>query len=273
MLSSTLVHRVASVPFLNAKPLVWAFEQGLVDEVSVSYDLPSRLPAKIESQAVDAALVSSIEAIAKPGRVIADGCAISSKGRVASVRIFSKVPFSNVQNLALDSSSMTSNALAMIVLRRMFGVQPVVSKCDPDGDQMLEDHDACLLIGDKGLVYRGTGLYQLDLGECWQQLTGLPFVWACWIGRMDMEESLVAKLIEARQIGESNLAAITNDAPTEISIIEAHNYLTTIFDYRLDSVHIEALDRFKACLVEDGIVQDSPTLQVRSAKNLATIGS
>ena len=47
---------------------------------------------------------------------------------------------------------------------------------------MLEEADAALLIGDAAL-YSEAGIGPLDLGEEWQTLTGLPFVYAFWFGR------------------------------------------------------------------------------------------
>lgn len=143
-------YTLGSVPYLNAKPLVRWFEE-VPGSVSVVYGVPSRLPGLLESGKVQAILVSSIEALRRPDLSIADDVAICSVQEVLSVRLFSKKPIAEIRRLALDASSMTSNALARIVLARRYGVEPECSSQPPDLDSMLRDHDAALLIGDNGM--------------------------------------------------------------------------------------------------------------------------
>jgi len=178
-----MAYTVGSVPYVNAIPLVSVFEEaGESSPVKVVYDVPSHLPALLDSGQADAVLVSSIDSLRVPGRRMATGVCIGSDGPVKSVRLFSKVPPAEIQTLALDSASMTSNRLARIILAEKFDVRPKVTTHDPNLAAMLEVADACVLIGDIGMTSQGDGLYVLDLGEEWTRLTGKPFVWAAWIG-------------------------------------------------------------------------------------------
>ena len=248
-------HSVASVPFLNAKPLVWAIENDDQFSIDVDYLWPSKLPALLDNGLAEAVLVSSIDALTQPGRAIAGGCSISSRDRVMSVKVFSKTPLDRIKTLALDASSMTSNGLAQIVLGRMFGCRPECRPLDPDGAAMLKENDACVLIGDKGLTFEGEGLYSLDLGEAWRNLTGLPFVWACWVGKFDLSPELVGQLVVARESGERNLAAVAAEAPDDIPPRLAHEYLTTVFDYSLGPDQLSALALFGEWAFEDGLFE------------------
>ena len=251
--------RAGSVPFLNAKPLVWAFEHlGESSPVALTYAWPSKLPRLLETGDVQVALVSSIDALTVSDRTIAADCSISSRGPVMSVRLFSKVPLSEIRELALDASSLTSNALVQIVLREMFGCVPHCRPFDPEPEEMLSQCDACLLIGDNGLLFEGEGLYQLDLGQAWTQLTGLPFVWACWVGRQDLTPRLVRHLVQARQVGESHLATIAGSADDRISAQLAHDYLTTVFDYTLEADQLAALERFREYVSQFGLAEAAP---------------
>ncbi|MEZ0326899.1 MAG: menaquinone biosynthetic enzyme MqnA/MqnD family protein [Fimbriimonas sp.] len=182
---------VGSVPYANAIPLVaWFEELGDDSPVKVVYDIPSKLPALLDSGQADAILVSSIDALRVPGRRMAEGVCIGSHGPVKSVRLFSKVPPSYIRSIALDQSSMTSNRLAMIILSELHGASPQSVLAPPNQAEMLRDNDACLLIGDIGMTAPSEGLHVLDLGEQWQRLTNRPFVWAAWIGN----ESLTPEL-------------------------------------------------------------------------------
>jgi predicted solute-binding protein len=67
----TVSYVVGCVPYVNAKPLVTFFERlGDQSPVRVLYDVPSRLPALLDSGAAQAALVSSFEALRTPGRTL-----------------------------------------------------------------------------------------------------------------------------------------------------------------------------------------------------------
>ncbi len=194
---------VASVPYVNAAPLVWWFEYlGDRSPVRVVYDVPSRLPALLDSGDVQAILVSSVDALRVPGRRVLASPSVASRGAVRSVRLFSRVPFDQIKTLAWDASSMTSNRLATAVLREIHGVAPETRNMLPDQSAMLAECDACVLIGDIGMEADSTGLEVLDLGAAWAETTGLPFVWALWAGRDGLTPELGAILLEAwRQSG------------------------------------------------------------------------
>lgn len=186
-----MAYTVGSVPYANAYPLVRAFEKlGDLSPVQVVYAVPSELPAMLESGEVQAILVSSIEAFRSAGARVADSVCIGSRDEVKSVRLFSKVPFDQITSLALDASSLTSNQLALMILRETYGVEPVAISHAPALEPMLELADAAVLIGDIGMLAPSEGLYVLDLGLAWHRWTGLPFVWAVWLGNNGLDEEL-----------------------------------------------------------------------------------
>ena len=188
--------RVGSVPYVNARPLVWALPDLGVE---VIYAVPSELPTLLESGEVSAILVSSIEVLRRDDLIQIGDVGIVSQRHVDSVRMFSKVPMDQIESLALDQSSMTSNALALGILRSS-GVHPVTKVMSPILEQMLTECDAGILIGDIGMDQVAGDLYVYDLGEQWTQLTGLPFVWAVWTAKrgVDLGE-LPVQLNEAYQ--------------------------------------------------------------------------
>jgi chorismate dehydratase len=212
-------HVVGSVPFMNAVPLVAAFELSPdLAPVEVRYEIPSKLPAWLESGEAEAVLVSSVDALRSPGRTLAGGLAIASEGPVLSVRLFSRVPFEQIKTLALDASSMTSNMLAQVVLLESYGVRPELKTLSPEQTTMLMQADACILIGDIGMKASDEGLHVLDLGQAWKELTGLPFLWAGWTGRADLSPELVGYLQAARQWAGCGRRLVAAAGPsTEVS--------------------------------------------------------
>lgn len=243
---------VGSVPYVNALPLIGAFLREDLG-VKVVTDVPSRLPALLDSGDVAAILVSSIEALRRPGARVAGGVGIISRGRVESVRLLSRVPFGEIRTLALDQSSMTSNLLAQIVLAETWAVRPAVQPEPPDLDVMLSRHDACVLIGDIGMQADGSGLHDLDLGEAWTDLTGLPFVWAMWLGHEGLTPGLTADLagaLEASGLGADRAGAWDEDflawavAESGWDPRVARRYLLETMHFRLDEPALAGLREF-----------------------------
>jgi chorismate dehydratase len=247
---------VGSVPYTNARPLVHSLE----DDVQVDFAVPSALPALLESDQTQAIMVSSYDALSIPGRCFAEGCSISSLGAAQSVRLFSKVAVPQIQSLALDSSSLTSNSLARIVLAEKFGVRPSAAPCAPDLGAMLSGHDACLLIGDKGMTAHGEGLHVLDLGSAWAEMTGLPFVWALWVGKGAIAPELVQALNEARAWGQSHLEEVAQEAQARNGwpMPLVRQYLSETMNYDLGERHLEGLALFRKLLMQHGLMDEIP---------------
>lgn len=252
------MYTVGSVPFVNAKPLVAWFEHlGDASPVKVLYEVPPKLPALLESGAAQAIMVSSIEALSVSGRRFAEGVCIGSRGPAESVRLFSKVAFGHISSLALDQSSMTSNALAQIVLAEAFGAEPLADPKPPNLAAMLDKHDAAILIGDKGMMADGAGLHVLDLGSAWRDLTGLPFVWALWTGGRDLTQEVSGYLNAALEWGIEHLDQIVDRVIAESSWQHemALRYLSQTMNYRLDAASLEGLQRFGELAERHGLIQ------------------
>ncbi|MCE9560333.1 MAG: menaquinone biosynthesis protein [Armatimonadetes bacterium] len=249
--------KLGCVPYLNAKPLIWSLETRPETEILLA--VPSQLPQLLSSKSAEAILVSSIEALRTPGVTVADGVSISSFGPVRSVRLFSRVPFPEIQTLALDASSLTSNALAQIILAESYGIRPETIQKNPDIDAMLSEADACILIGDNGLKKIGETYQILDLGEAWTHLTGLPFVWAVWTGSDRLTHEVANTLREARERGQANLELIAEKYATSSgqSKEEALSYLTEAVQFELGPNHHLGLEQFARFLVKNDILRET----------------
>ncbi len=256
-----MTYTVGCVPYLNAKPLVRQFyEEGPASPVQVVFDVPSLLPGRLRANHVQAIMVSSIEALRTPTRV-ADGVSISTRADVVSVRLFSRVPIESIESLALDASSMTSNALAQIILAERYGVRPSLESALPSAQLMLERADACILIGDNGMRASSEGLHVLDLGREWVALTGLPFVWAMWVGGAGLDRTLAEHLRGAARYGMERLDEVVPWAAAETGFTEAQcrHYLAEIMDYGLADDHKAGLAEFGRKLVAHGLLPAAHT--------------
>jgi chorismate dehydratase len=250
-------YKVGCVPFVNARPLVaWFESQGDQSPVEVVYALPSKLPRMLDDREADAVLVSSVETLRNPGRTIADGVCIGSDGPAESVKLFSRVPFGQIRTLAFDQSSLTSNALALGVLRETYGANPVAENCAPDLDTMLAEHDACVLIGDIGMQTDAKGLLELDLGQAWKDMIGLPFVWAAWVGRDDLRPELVDLLNQSWTWGRENIDLVIAEAAEKSGwgLETTDRYLRHTMRYDLDEPSKQGLNTFALMLARNGVL-------------------
>src|SRR6202011_3428609 len=114
--------------------------------------------------------------------------AITSHGPVLSVTLFSRRPWAEIRRVALDAGSRTSAALTQILLRKRHGVAPELVPLAMDADAEDTDADAVLLIGDRAMRACLPGFtYAFDLGQEWFDWTGLPFVYAVWAVREEVD--------------------------------------------------------------------------------------
>ena len=201
---------IGAVGYLNARPLTWALDAD-PQRWAIRYDLPSVCSSLLHAGQVDLGLVPSIDYLQDPAYRFVPGIGIGSRGPVASVALFTRVPVDQIRSIALDTSSRTSVTLIRVLCRHRFGVAPEFVAHAPDLQAMVASTDAGLLIGDPAFEadHAGRGLRKVDLGEEWTAMTGLPFVYAAWTGRAGAVTAAdVEALQEAQQIGARSVDAI-----------------------------------------------------------------
>ncbi len=108
--------KVGAVTYLNTKPLVFRL-QHFAPQAELIFDLPSRLADKLSAGQLDVALIPSVEYFQNSSyKIVSDAC-IACRGSVLSVKLFCRVPATQIRSLALDEGSRTSAALTRILLQ------------------------------------------------------------------------------------------------------------------------------------------------------------
>lgn len=185
--------RLGVVRYLNTTPLIEGLEK--LAGLTLTAAVPAKLSGMLAAGDVDIALASVIDAARADQEVmlIPSGM-IGCDGPTLTVRLFSAKPFERVTRLHADTDSHTSVVLARVVLARRYGVHPEVVDFDArerveitgGAHPSSEWPETLLLIGDKVVADPPPECrypHQLDLGEEWRALTGLPFVYAVWMCR------------------------------------------------------------------------------------------
>ena len=195
--------RIGCVKYLNARPLIHGWPS------PVRFDHPAALCAQLANGDLDVALVSSFEFLRNPIYRIVDDISISSDGPVHSVAVAHAGEISDIEEIELDPASATSvNLLRCLLAER--GLSPRLVQNTGDMPVFQASQRARLLIGDQAIRFRqqyGEQFRFWDLGEQWNKLVGLPFVYALWLIRPEVRDakSLAERL---RKLRDENLADI-----------------------------------------------------------------
>jgi len=250
--------RIGAVSYLNTRPLIHGLRDRLRGIGTLELNLPSRLAEDLALGKLDVALIPSAEYFRglDRGYTIVSDAAIACRGPVWSVRLLSRVPISEIKVLALDVGSRTSAALVQILLCRQSNVRP---RTVPLPMEQLPEHvdaDAILMIGDRAM-HPAPGVYHeiIDLGQWWQQVTGLPFVFAMWVARPGIDLGDLSSILAAsREDGIRNLDAIAQAeaGPHGLTIEDLKRYFTDNLHFYLGEREREALGAFHAGLIETG---------------------
>jgi chorismate dehydratase len=258
--------RIAAVRYLNTAPLVEGLDT--CEGITLLPVVPSRIADLVRAGEADIGLVSIVDAVREgPELALIPAGMIGCDGPTLTVRVFSSVPLASITHLHADTDSHTSVALARLILAKRFGISPPVIDFDvrervtrggasaPTPDR-IEDAwpDSVLLIGDKVVTDRPPASrypHELDLGEAWKELTGLPFVYAMWMCRAADADSArittAATLLDRQR--RHNLTRLewivsTRAPAARWPLDQARHYLGHLLRYQVGPREREAVTRF-----------------------------
>jgi chorismate dehydratase len=197
---------------------------------------------------------------------------ISSRGPVGSVLLFSRVPFAELggRRVQVSPASASGAALLKVLMAGLFGVQPEYRQ-EPLGAGDGAEVSAVLAIGDEALRLKAAASmpYELDLGEAWLELTGLPFVFGIWAVRRDFAGSHPAAaaalhrlLLRSRDWGLAALRELSRLAasPFGMSPDQVLAYFRQL-NYSLGPEHQQGLAKFFHYLHRLGELPQRPRLE------------
>lgn len=257
--------RVGIVNFLNSKPLAWGFLKGHhADLFAPSYHPPALVARLLGQGNLDIGLIPSIEVQRIPNlRVLPDMC-IAARQEVRSVLLVSRGPVEEIRRVALDQNSRTSATLVRILLRERYGLDPEYVHERPDPERMLGEADAALIIGDPALRVDRERYQIVDLAEEWSELTGLPFVFAVWAVRPEVEiPDLPFYFKSSLRYGLSSLDTLVRESAAELNLdtSEVRSYLTDNLSFFLRREEIEGLEEFYRRAHSHGLILEPKPLE------------
>ncbi len=235
--------KVGAVSYLNTKPLIYGFEQGMMSEqTELVFDFPSNIAKKLLTDEIDIGLVPvAVLPLMKEYHIVADYC-IGCNGAVASVCLFSDVPLNEIKTVLLDYQSRTSVALLKILLKEHWKIEPELIAAEKGFEQSITGTTAGLVIGDRAFKQIPVSKYHFDLGLAWKEMTGLPFVFAAWVSNKKLPGDFIASFNEATAEGMKFIDKIADQNNFEFYSLK--QYYTENINYVLDEQKITGLKLF-----------------------------
>lgn len=240
--------RVSVVSYVNSYPFIYGLQHQAVGKlIDLQLDTPAECAKKLLNGQVDLGLVPvAIIPLLAESHIVSNKC-IGADGAVETVCLYSEVPIHQVQKVFLDYQSRTSVKLVQLLAEQHWKIHPEWVDGSVDFIEQIGGTSAGVVIGDRtfGLEERFPFVY--DLSAEWKKLTGLPFVFACWVSNRPLEPEFISQFEEALNFGLSNRKqALTSQAfnPSEMLV----RYLNDVISYDLDHKKREALKLFLAWL-------------------------
>ncbi len=190
--------KVGRIPYMICEPFYFDTERRGLQLVDT---MPHRAAAEIEQGILDAAPVPVVDIFGKEDALQpVGGFCIASTDRAGSVFLYSKAPIAELDGarIGVIEDSRTSVRLLEALLKLKYQVEP------GEFVGLRDEHDAFMVMGDRGLRQRrgARGFpHRYDLGEEWYQWTRLPFVYARWMARRDLDSQELAVLEDTLYVG------------------------------------------------------------------------
>ena len=282
--------KISAISYLNTAPLMWDFERGERGaEFDISYTIPSACAEALRAGTADIGIIPAAAYATVPDLAVIPGVAIAARRAVRSILLVGKRPadalspqplpkqevskeqwLAQVRTVALDTSSLTSVALAKILFAKWLGGAREYKPMAPNLDAMLGACDAALLIGDPALQVDRSRYLTLDLAEEWKARTGKSFVFAFWAirqqalaGRNGAAIAEVFKKSRDHGVSPKNLETIAQAwAPRlGLTVESVRTYLTHNVHYYLDPPCLEGLKLYYRLAVGVGALSPAPGLR------------
>ena len=226
--------RIGVVSYFNTQPLLLGIEKAdFLSKIELVKDYPANIAQSLIDGKIDIGLVPvAITPLLSNPHIVSEYC-IGTKGRVASVAIFSHVPMEQIESIYLDYQSRTSVRLARILLQEFWKKDIQFLQAEEGYIQSIQGTTAGVIIGDRALAKLTEFEYVYDLGEAWVAHTGLPFVFAAWMSNQPIPASFQALFNQANAYGVEHIQEVLAQLPSRTHDYNMEQYYTQNIQYTL----------------------------------------
>lgn len=238
--------KISAIAYLNTKPFIYGIAHAdLLDSIELSLDVPSVCADKLKAGIVDIGIIPVAEISQINGANIVTDFCISCSGKVRTVVLVSDVPIEEIESIWLDYQSRTSVYLLKILAKDYWKIQPEWRQGGVNYIQEdIKGTSAGLIIGDRVFEAEAHFPFVYDLGEAWKALTGLDFVFACWVANKPLDDSFVAQFAEALQDGIVHIPEVISEYQLKYPDYPFEEYFKENIFYHLDDSKREGMALF-----------------------------
>ena len=237
-------HSVSIVNYYNTTPFLYGINHsGFKSQINLELDIPSVCAQKLKSKQVEIGLVPvAILPELESYQIITDYC-IGAIGKVDSVKLFSERPLHELTHILLDYQSKTSVTLVQVLNKHFWKKNIQFVNASEGFENQITGTTGAVIIGDRtfGLTSHP---YQYDLAEEWQNFTGLPFVFACWVSNVTLEDNFINEFNNALSYGVNHIEESVKEKPNHALGDKALDYLKNKISYNFDADKRKALQKF-----------------------------
>jgi len=248
--------RLGIVPYLNVQPMVYGLREAC-PQLTLIFAPPSELERMLEHDEIDVGIVPVVAAFSPAGRAIFGAPVIASQGEVYSVLIVASQPLERLRWVCRDAASLTSNALARILLHEHWRLD--IPLAEPSTE--LAPDEGRVIIGDPAILQHDRWPFVYDLGQAWRDYTDLPFVFAAWIGRAGQDlgplPSVLFDLVE-RNMDRLDEVVQAHPALGDLPLEQRTRYLRENLSFRFGPDEKAAVTRFHQSCIRHGIAGGHP---------------
>ncbi len=244
--------RVSAITYLNTKPFLYGItHSAIMDTIELSLDIPSVCADKLKEGTVDIGIIPVAEMNDVEGANILTDFCIACSGKVRTVVLVSQVPLAEVKTIVLDYQSRTSVQLVKILARDLWQIHP---KWINGGVNYIEDDIrgsiAGVIIGDRVFEAENKFPYVYDLGEAWKTLTGLDFVFACWVANKPIGDDFADQFSEALHDGIVHIPEVIAEYQLRYPDYPFDTYFRENIFYHLDDSKRKGMELFLKLMKE-----------------------
>jgi chorismate dehydratase len=281
--------RLGAISFVNTVPIYSAYAPDT--EVTMVYEVPTRLNAMILAGALDISPVSSACYLRNQDQlVLLRDLSVSSPGAVESVLFLSREPLGagllDMPAISVPDDSETSVTLLAYLLKEATGqdLRPWFRIYEAAHyRQTLAETGNALIIGDNALMMKESlsqnpqGMHCYDLSTLWRTKTQLPFVFAVWVANRRWAKEHPQRLAEINQALCQARNQFFQDASrfqnglqsaqerSKLPSATLERYYRHCLTYDLTPAHQASLEQFEA-VIQDTANWESATLARQSAR-------
>jgi len=232
--------KIGEMPYLNSE----IFYLNRISDFNYINLTPKKMGVAISEMKINAGPISLVDFFKTDNLNLLNNYCVATKKSANSVFLFSEKKIDDIEDIYITNETSTSVKLLKTLNHFYWKNKQIVYQKNPMNCKSK------LIIGDSTLKFLNISdfKYKYDLGHEWNNLTGLPFVFALWaynkLGDTELKDLENSINLGLDNFNNSLEMIIRKNERIYLSKSEIINYLEG-FSYRVGNLEEKAINTFK----------------------------